>query len=88
MKVVILYRPNSEHARTVEEFIHDFKRQETTRQVEVLNVDTVEGSSIAKLYDVVQYPSILALTNDGQLLKTWQGEPMPLMNELAYYANS
>ena len=88
MKVVILYRPNSEHARAVEEFIHDFKRQEANRQVDVLNVDTVEGITAAKLYDVVQYPAIIALTNDGQLLKAWQGEQLPLMNELAYYASS
>jgi hypothetical protein len=49
-----------------------------------MDVNTKEGARTAELYDVVQYPAVLALANDGQLLKAWQGD-FPLMNELAYY---
>lgn len=84
MKVSILYRLNSEHARSVEEFIRDFQREQATRRVELIDVDTREGAAIASLYDIMEYPAILALGYDGQLLKSWQGS-FPLMNELAYY---
>ncbi len=85
MKVIILYRPKSEHSRKVEEYVHDFIHEQPTRKVEVLDVDSREGTSKAELYDVMQYPAVLALNNDGQLQKSWVGE-FPLMNELAYYS--
>lgn len=86
MKVLILYRPNSEHSRLVEEFASDFKRREPSRRIELTSVDTRGGAALASLYDIVQYPAILATTDDGQLLKYWQGEQLPLMNDVAAYA--
>lgn len=88
MKVLILYRPNSEHARKVEEFMRDFKHQGPDRRVETVSLDTPDGANKAKIYDIVSYPAFLALKDDGQLLKAWQGEQWPLMNELAFYASS
>jgi hypothetical protein len=40
----------------------------------------------ASLYDVMSYPAIMVLQNDGYMHKLWQGGEMPLMNELAAYA--
>jgi hypothetical protein len=48
-------------------------------------LDTVEGDDMAKLYDIVQYPAFLAIKDDGQLEQLWQGDSMPLMDELVYY---
>lgn len=87
MKVVVLYRPNSEHARTVEEFVHDMERGSPAK-VDLVNVDTRDGSATASLYDVMQYPAILALQDNGQLLKEWEGTSLPLMNEVSYYAST
>jgi hypothetical protein len=86
MKVYIIYQSDSEHARRVEEYVRDFRKEQVTRKVDLVDVNTEEGARLAELYDVVQYPAILALADDGQILKSWQGE-FPLMNELAYYAN-
>lgn len=86
MKVIILYRPNSEHARFVEEFVHDFTKVQPTRKVDLMDIDTKEGSAMASLYDMMQLPVILALDQEGRLLNSWQGEQLPLMNEVAYYA--
>ncbi len=88
MKVVILYRPVSEHARMVDEFVREFERREPSRKVELVSLDTREGAAMARLYDVTQYPAIVALKDDGQLLQFWQGEQLPLMNEVAVYSNS
>lgn len=87
MKVLILYRPNSEHARSVEEYVRDFKRQEPDRRIETVSLDTPDGANKARIYDIVAYPAFIALKDDGQLLKSWQGEQWPLMNELAFYAS-
>lgn len=88
MKLVILYRPNSDHARRVEEFVHEFKRRDPTRQAELVSLDTREGANLAKLYDVTRYPALLALSNNGQLLQWWQGDQLPLMDEVVAYVGS
>ncbi len=87
MKVVILYRPNSEHARLVEEFIHDYKSRHVDTKLEVINIDSREGSSLANLYDVLQYPAILVLREDGYAQKVWQGDVLPLMDEVIAYSH-
>jgi len=86
MKVYIIYQSDSEHARRVEEYVHDFRKEQVTRKIDLLDVNTKEGARTAELYDVMQYPAVLALADDGQILKDWQGD-FPLMNELAYYAD-
>jgi len=88
MKILVLYRPNSEHGRVTEEFIRDYQAMHGTGKIEVVNVDSREGSAAATLYDVMQYPAVLALKDDGQILRAWEGEALPLMDELAAYAYS
>jgi hypothetical protein len=85
MKVLVLYRPNSEHGRTIEEFIHDYRATHQDSQVEVLNIDTREGSAIATLYDVLQYPAILVLQINGSIQKMWQGPELPRLEDVASY---
>ena len=86
MKVLALYRPNSEHGRLVEEFIRDYQRAGHSGVIEALSVDTREGSAMASLYDVMQYPTILVTRQDGSIIRSWQGDSLPLQNEVAAYA--
>lgn len=88
MKVLILYRPQSEHGRQVEEFIHDFQRRHDNRHLEILNVDSRDGIATATLYDVMEYPAILVIQDDGIIQKSWAGSSLPLMDEVAAYASS
>lgn len=89
MKVLILYRPNSEHARLMEDFIREYQaRHQGGGHLEVLNIDTREGSATATLYDVVQYPAILVIQTDGFVQKVWQGDSLPMMDEVASYAQA
>ncbi len=87
MRVLMLYRQRSDHARAVEEFVRDFTRTHRDNKLDLVDVDTREGISTATLYDIMRYPAVLALTNDGQVLKDWQGDTLPLMDEVAYYTN-
>ena len=85
VKLLILYRPNSEHATTIDSFVRDFQqRYEVGKKIELQSIDTREGSSTASIYDVMSYPAILALADDGSVLNVWQGD-LPLMDEVAGY---
>lgn len=87
MKITVLYRPASEFARSVEEFAHDIERQQAVTP-ELISLDTQEGAAVAALYDITDYPAILALRDNGELLQMWMGSQLPLMNEVAAYAHS
>ncbi len=87
MKVVILYKPRSEYARQVETYVRDYQDSHESR-VELIDYDSRDGSAIASLYDVVQSPAILVTAIDGQLLRSWEGPELPLMDEIAAYAYS
>lgn len=87
MKVLVLYRPNSEHGRSVEDFIRDYQSRHGSHHFEVLNIDSRDGSATATLYDVVQYPAILVLQDDGYVQKMWEGGHLPLMDDVAAYAS-
>jgi len=86
MKVIVLYHPQSEHSRAVEEFAHDFTRQHPDAKIELLSLESPDGSHFAELYDVMSYPTVMALRDDGELLKSWSDPVLPLMNEVAFYA--
>jgi hypothetical protein len=88
MRLLILYRPDSEHRRMIEEFVHEYQLRHQPRHLEVMSVDTREGSATASLYDVMQYPAILVLQNDGFVQQMWQGEQLPRMEEVAAYATA
>lgn len=71
----------------MEDFIREYQHRHGNH-MEVLNIDTREGSATATLYDVVQYPAILILQTDGYVQKIWQGDSLPLMDEVAAYARA
>lgn len=87
MKVVILYRPNSENSRIVEDFAREFAQRYMDKKLELVSIDTRDGSATATLYDVMKYPTVLALADDGQVIHEWQ-DSMPLLNEVSYYTSS
>lgn len=80
----VIYRPNSEHSRIVEEYMHDYLRR-TGAELEHVNPDDRDGQSLCRAYDIVEYPTIIALSDDGQVQNSWRGLPLPTINELSYY---
>jgi thiol-disulfide isomerase/thioredoxin len=87
MKVLVFYRPNSEHARAVEEFLHDLQRQHDVdeRHLTIYNVDSREGSSMASLYDIMAYPTFMVVGDDGGFVKGWDSGNLPMMDEIVSY---
>ena len=90
MKVLVLYRPNSEFARSIEEFVHGLQTLHNVdeRHLQVLDFDSREGAATASLYDVMGQPTILVIGDDGSYVKHWEGGDLPLMEEVAGYTLS
>jgi hypothetical protein len=84
MRAVILYHPQSDHGRQVEEYAHDFKRFKG-KQLELVSLETKEGADLAKLYDIVRYPAVLIIGPNGAMQKVWEAPLMPLMDEVDSY---
>lgn len=84
MKVVVVYKYESDHAREVLDYLRDFSRQ-TGHMIEERDPETPDGASFCRVYDIVEYPTILALSDDGQLQNMWRGRPLPTISEVSFY---
>jgi len=84
MSVMVFYKSASDHAREVTEYLHDFRRR-TAHNLEEIDPDSRRGIDLAQLYDIVEYPTIIATTEDGQLRNSWRGLPLPTIDEVSYY---
>jgi len=84
---MVIYRPSSEHGRMVDSFIREFQSRYPQVRIETLNIDSRDGIATATLYDIVQYPAIMVLQDNGFAQNIWQGEQLPLMDEIFAYAH-
>src|SRR5258708_14162430 len=86
MKVVVLYHPNAEQNGLVQDFARDYARFKA-KKLDLVSLESEAGADYAELYGITQYPAFLAISEDGGLQRLWQGNPMPLMDELDYYTH-
>ena len=85
MKTLVIYKEESDHARTVIDFLRDFERQ-TGHKLETIDPESRDGADTCRTYDVVEYPSVIAVDDNGTLQNIWRGLPLPTISELSYYA--
>jgi len=84
MRVVVVYKEETDYARQVTDYLRDFERQ-TGHQLETLNPDTADGAGFCRTYDIVEYPTLIAISDDGALQNMWRGLPLPTVSEVSYY---
>lgn len=84
MRVAVVYRYESDHAREVLDYLRDVKRQ-TGHEIEEINPDSREGADFCRTYDIVEYPTMIALDDGGVLQNMWRGRPLPTISEVSYY---
>lgn len=84
MRSFIVYKEDSDHARTVDTFLHDFERQ-TGRTLETVDPESRAGIDTCRVYDIVEYPTIIAVDDNGMMQNTWRGLPLPTISEVSYY---
>ena len=84
MKVTIIYKEESDHARDVRGFIREYERQ-TGRELTTIDPETPDGAQFCRTYDIVEYPSVIATSDTGVVQNLWRGIPLPLISEVSYY---
>jgi hypothetical protein len=84
MRVVVIYKDNTDYTSTVDGYLHDFEYQ-TGHKLEILDPDTADGTQFCVTYDIVEYPSVIAMSDDGVMQNSWYGLPFPTISELSYY---
>jgi hypothetical protein len=87
MKIVILYKPVSELASSVESYAKEFER-ETGQSINLLNSESHEGIALAGVHDIVRQPVLLVLQDNSELVEVWQErDSWPTMSQLSAYLN-
>jgi hypothetical protein len=84
MRVVVIYKDQTDYTRTVLDYLRDFERQ-TGHILETLDPDTADGTQFCRVYDIVEYPTVLAISNDGIMQNLWRGLPLPTISEVSGY---
>jgi len=84
VKAIVIYKDESDHAREVTDYLRDFKRQ-TGHDLETIDPDTSDGTDFCRAYDIVEYPTIIAISDDGVMQNQWRGRPLPTISEVSYY---
>ncbi len=84
MRVVILTKERTDYARDVEIYLGDFKRQ-TGHDIDVLDPESPAGVSFCEAYGVLEFPTIVAISDGGQMQNMWKGLPLPTISEVSYY---
>jgi len=84
MRVVVIYKDQTDYTRMVSDYLRDFEHQ-TGRILETIDPDTAGGTQFCNTYDVVEYPTIIAISDDGVMQNYWRGLPLPTISEVSYY---
>jgi len=84
MRVVVVYRDSTDYARAVTDFLRDFEHQ-TGHTIELVDPDTTDGAQFCSVYSIMEYPSMIALSDDGIMQQMWKGMPLPTISEVSYY---
>lgn len=88
MRLVIVWHEQTDYAREVREWINEFEREVGKDRIESIDPETRMGSEFAQAYDVVEYPTILALEDNGKVMQMWRGTPLPQIEQVAYWASN
>lgn len=86
MRILAVYRTESDYARAMIDFLRDVKRQ-TGYEFEEISPDTREGAQLCRVYDIVEYPTLVAVDTSGTQQAIWRGLPLPTISEVGYYAS-
>ena len=86
MKIVVFSREGRDYSRGVTEFVEMFKRKYPAQDITIKDPDTVESTTILTALGVNQYPAVVVMTSDNRATQLWQGEPLPLSDEVAAFA--
>ena len=84
MRMVCVWRRESDYGRMVEEWLREFE-QRFNVEIETVDPDSRDGEGFCRAYDIVEYPTLVALADDGSVLAIWRGQMLPTFDEVGYW---
>ncbi|MBQ3468357.1 hypothetical protein IJH19_02395 [Candidatus Saccharibacteria bacterium] len=87
MKIVVLTKDGYDYSSAVDTFITDLQSEASSVEVERLDPDTYDGESFARALDILEFPAVVAVDNNGTSIQQWLGMPLPPISEVSYYTN-
>lgn len=84
MRVVCVWKRETDYGREMEDWLADFEHI-TGKELESLDPETVEGESFVGAYDIVEFPTIVALGDFGKVQEMWKGMPLPRIDDVLYF---
>ena len=87
MKVVVIFKDATDYSRTVTDYMSDFKRQ-TGHDLDTMDPESPDGVSFCRTYDIMEFPTIVAISDEGVLQNQWRGLPLPTISEVSYYVST
>ena len=87
MRTVVVTREQRDYAREVREWLREYDRRAGT-PAEVVDPDSREGIGFTGAYDLMEFPAVMVLQDDGAVVSIWRGTPMPPIDEVRGRASS
>ena len=84
MRIIVIYKPFSDTAREVDEWLSEFERRANI-EVEKLDPEMPDGEMFCTARDIVEYPTIVVADTDGKTYESWSGTPLPVIDEVIGY---
>jgi hypothetical protein len=84
MRVVVVYKEQTDYARQVIDYLRDFKQQ-TGHDLATMDPESAAGVEFCKVYDIMELPTMIALSDQGMMQNAWVGLPLPTISEVSYY---
>ena len=86
MRTILICKDDQDYTRDVLTWMKDFEHQAGTGLIEEINPETTEGENLVTVYDLLEYPAIMVLADDGSVVQMWKGMPLPSPDEVSYFA--
>ena len=85
MKIVVIYKEFSDHAREVREWITELRARAEGLEIETLNPETKEGEGFCQAYGILDYPAVAVVGEGGRAYFSSVGRPLPVFNDVLNY---
>lgn len=82
MRLVVVSREQRDYSREVREWLRAFERRSPEVVPELVDPDSRDGVGFTGAYDLLEFPAVLVLRDDGGVVASWRGTPMPPVDEV------
>ena len=84
MRVVVVGKRKTDYESLVDGYLREFEYR-TGKTLERIDPESRDGADFCRIYDITEYPTIIALDDLGVVHNIWRGLPLPLINEVSFY---